>query len=85
MSRSRQGWGLAGLRYASALVLSGAAMAAFAATPESGHCVETVQFAKDSNKAAISGALTSCALCGVSLNFSNLSTSAPDVLPTPTT
>ena len=57
MSRSRQGWGLAGLRYASALVLSGAAMAAFAATPESGHRVETVQFAKDSNKAAISGAL----------------------------
>ena len=57
MSRSGQGWGLAGLRSAGALVLASAAMAVFAAAPEADRRVETVQFAKDSSKAAIDGSL----------------------------
>lgn len=57
MNRSRQGWGLAGLRYAGALLMAGAAMAVAAATATPGNRVETVQFAKGANTVAISGDL----------------------------
>lgn len=57
MGGSGQVWGLAGLRYAGALVLAAAAMAVFAAAPEADRRVEAVQFAKDSSKAAVSGTL----------------------------